>query len=304
MAAAAYVTLRNGVQMPSIGLGTFKLQGDAVRQVVGTAVRLGYRHIDTASVYKNETQIGETLAHIYATNPAITRSALFITSKIAPKSQGYDEATQAIAASIAALGAGCQGYIDLMLIHWPGSQGRKPHDPRNAANRAGTWRALCDAMADGRLRAIGVSNYTDRHLDGDEFGDNGGNGGGNGGVVPLVNQVELHPMVWTPVTRRLVGLCRERGIVVQAYSCLGTGDLVSALPLDCRRVGATPAQVLIRWALERCGVVMPKASSEARLKENLDALHVVLGHDDYAALDSLAERVGAKKFCWDPTLIA
>ncbi|KAL2917249.1 hypothetical protein HK105_203314 [Polyrhizophydium stewartii] len=286
-------------------VGTFRVRGDQAREVVRTAVRMGYRHIDSAAVYRNEAAIGEALAELFAEG-FVSRSDMFITTKLGPKSQGYDRAREAIGASLASLGES-PGFVDLLLIHWPGSQGMQPGDPRNAQNRLGTWRAVCEAYRDGRARSIGVSNYTHAQLS--ELAAAVRSDATGTLVMPMVNQFELHPLMWTPDTRALIGLCRELGICVQGYSCLGEGHLVNG-DVDVReargvaeRTGATVAQVLIRWALERGDVVMPKSTHAARMAENLAATDVVLSEADLALLDGMAERLGPRRFCWDPTQI-
>eukprot|EP00842_Homolaphlyctis_polyrhiza_P005880 jgi/Hompol1/6293/HPOL_002204-RA len=308
---ASIRTLRNGKEIPRIGLGTFRIKGEQAQQIVRSAIELGYRHIDTAAVYRNESDIGTAIADLIAQG-RVKRADLFITSKIAPKHQGYAHAKQAIADSLANLGPAI-GYIDLMLIHWPGTQSLKLNDPRNPPNRHGSWKALVEAHAAGTLAAIGISNFTSSHLS-QLFdyiaGDPSLAATDQTSSIPVVNQIELHPLLWSLETQQLVKQCHDNGILVQGYSCLGEGKLVDGsidipeIQQIATKLAATPAQVLIAWALLRGDVVMPKSTNPARLKENLDAEAVVLSSDDVAALDLLASRLGTRRFCWDPTMIA
>ncbi|KAH6562318.1 hypothetical protein BASA60_011154 [Batrachochytrium salamandrivorans] len=306
------VYLRNGVKIPCIGLGTYRLKGEQVYSVIQTAIRLGYRHIDTAAVYGNEQEIGRAISHLIHAGD-ITRSELFITSKIGPKSQGYANAHQSIVDSLDKLGPDV-GYLDLMLIHWPGSQGLQKNDPCNAVRRKETWLALNEAYRSGKIRAIGVSNFTKQHMDDIVSVDVGLEAEETTSPleVPMVNQFELHPLLWCDSTRDLISACHALGCRVQGYSCLGSGSLTDGsitgtdgltLSEVAKRVGATTSQILIRWAIERGDIVMPKSSSETRLKENLDAALIQLSDMDMAWLDQLAGVSGVRRFCWDPTKI-
>ena len=263
-------TLRGGVEIPLLGLGVYQARpGAETREAVSAALQLGYRHVDTARAYGNEEDVARALAE-----SGIRRSEVFITTKLWNTEHGYDEALRACDASLARLGT---EYVDLYLVHWPVQQVRHA-----------TWRAMERILADGKARAIGVSNYTIRHLQ--ELLD-------RATEPPSVNQVEVHPCL---PQRELVGWCAERGIVVQAYA-----PLVKARRMDepvlrsvATKHGRTPAQVLVRWALEHGLVALPKSVRRERIRENADVFGFALGSDDLAALDALDE---GYRTSWDPT---
>lgn len=242
----------------------------ALSLAVGHALDVGYRLFDTASVYKNEETLGSILSERLAST-SLKRSDLFITSKISPKDQGYERASAAIQESLNKLGPSI-GYIDLMLIHWPGSQKVQPNSPQNSVNRRGTWDALKRAQEEGLVRAIGVSNYTLRHLQ--ELDP-----------PPAVNQIEFHPLVYNDRMRTLLAYCDEKDIVVQGYGSLGEGALVNGkldvpVVMDIARAhDCTPAQVLLQWSIRKGCPVIPKASSKERIQENWNAVKVELSEE-------------------------
>jgi methylglyoxal/glyoxal reductase len=275
------------MRMPEIGLGTYQIPSSDCQRIVKDAVRIGYRHIDTAQVYRNEAAIGAAVNELIASK-IITREEIWITSKIHPKNQGYENALKSIHESLKALG---MEYIDLMLIHWPGSQGLKLYSPQNAINRGGTLRALIECKQKGLIRNIGLSNYTAKHLTPEVLS------------AVTVNQFEFHPLQWTPECKQLIKLCNDKGVIVQAYSPLGQGELLKMEEVKqiAQSVKCTPAQLMLKWALNKGCVVLPKASSAARLEENFAAMNVVLDAEHEAMVDALVESVGAKRYCWDPT---
>jgi diketogulonate reductase-like aldo/keto reductase len=264
-------------------------------------------------VYKNEHILGSILSERLAST-SLKRSDLFITSKIGPKDQGFERASAAIQQSLDNLGPSI-GYIDLMLIHWPGSQKLQPTSPENAVNRRGTWDALKKAQKDGLVRAIGVPNYTLIHLQ--ELDP-----------PPAVNQIEFHPLVYNDKMRSLLAYCDERNIIVQGYGSLGEGDLVNG-KIDVPEIKyiaqareCTPAQVLLQWSVRKGCHVIPKASSKERIQENwvsanvklseevksiLSGLHAIAyvpKYQDIHTLDTLTDKKYAThKFCWDPETI-
>ncbi|OAJ39118.1 hypothetical protein BDEG_22991 [Batrachochytrium dendrobatidis JEL423] len=243
----------------------------------------------------------------------VCRKKLFITSKIGPKSQGYEKACESIKNSLDRFGSDV-GYIDLMLIHWPGSQGMKPEDPQHKINRAGTWRAMEEAYKAGSIRAIGVSNYTVKHIQ--EFTtmmhENKCTDPDDVLTMPMINQFELHPLLWNDTTQKLIETCHNLDCRVAGYSCFGSGLLIDGSAIGnngltladfSTKIGATVSQVLIKWAITRGDIVMPKARSEAHLLENLNAAYLELSDEDLKWIDSLAQISGIKRFCWDPTNI-
>ena len=261
--------LDNGVEMPRVGLGVYQAQpGQETRRAVLEALRLGYRHVDTASIYGNEKDVGEGLRA-----SELPRSEIFVTTKLWNADQGYDSALRAFEASLARLGL---EQLDLYLLHWPVRE-----------HRLESWRALERLLADGRVRAIGVSNFMPRHLD--ELL-------GGAAVVPSVNQIEISPFLQQ---RDVRAACERHGIVVQAYSPLTKGMRLDhpVVVEVARRVGRTAAQVLLRWALQHDLVVLPKSSRQERIAENLALFDFELTQEDMARFDALEEGLVTG---WDP----
>ncbi|NAZ86838.1 aldo/keto reductase [Kineococcus sp. T90] len=254
------VRLTDGVAVPQLGLGVFQVPPGDAQRVVEDALEIGYRHVDTAAAYVNESGVGAALRA-----SGLAREEVFVTSKLRNGDQGHDQALRAYDDSCARLGVEA---LDLYLVHWPNPA---------AGRYADSWRALQRLHAQGRVRAVGVSNFLVEHLD---------TLAALGGPAPAVNQVELHP---TFQQRDLVRTCRERGMVVQAYSPLGQGaDLADpAVTAIARAHGATPAQVVLAWHLHLGHVVIPKSSRRERLRENLAAGALALTDAEVAAVSAL-----------------
>ncbi|KAH7488322.1 hypothetical protein PRIC1_007560 [Phytophthora ramorum] len=256
------VALPSGARMPLVGLGVYKAAaGEEAYESVLSALRLGYRHIDTARLYENEADVGRAVR-----DSGIPREQLFITSKLREFHWGYDKAVEGTRSSNELIGC---GYIDLFLLH-------QPFDPKL---RADTWRALEDLQAEGILRDIGVSNFGEPHLA--KLAE-------TWRVKPAVNQIELHP--W--LTRvPLVTYCQENGILLQAFSPLARVKKIDdpRLVAIAKEVQATPAQVLITWDLAKGFTTLPKSVHEARQKENLEAVAVKLTPEQVARLDAFNE---------------
>lgn len=270
------VELESGVVMPKIGLGVFRAgAGDATRDAVLSALRAGYRHIDTAAVYRNEAEVGEAV-RAWLAETGQPRESLFVTTKLWNDDQGYDSALRAFDVSQRALDV---GQLDLYLLHWP-----------VPGERLESWRALEKLHGEGKVRSIGVSNFTISHLE--ELLR-------VARVRPDVNQVELHPFLQQT---ELVERCREQRIQTVAYSPLTKGRfLEDPVVVDvAKRVGATPAQVLIRWSLDQGHVVLPKSVTPSRIHENLEAVNVKLGARD---LSDLAACERNTRTAWDPTQV-
>ena len=266
------VTLNNGVPMPRLGLGVWRAAaGREVRDAVAWALEAGYRHIDTARLYGNERDVGEVVRA-----SGLPREDVFITTKLRNQDQGYRQARRALHESLDDLGL---DYVDLYLIHWPLER-----------RRLESWRALEEALAEGRARAIGVSNYLPRHLDELRAASD---------VIPAVNQVELSPFLYQ---RELLEYCRSRGIALEAYSPLTRGYRLEdpALVAVAARHGRTPAQALIRWGLQHDVVVIPKSVTRERVYENAAVFDFTLSDAEMTALDALHE--GAH-YAWDPTQV-
>ncbi|KAG9346462.1 hypothetical protein JZ751_006773 [Albula glossodonta] len=281
------VLLNTGAQMPLLGLGTFRLRGsEETQRVVDAALTAGYRAFDTAAVYRNEADLGCALRDLLPKH-GLTRDDIFITSKLGPRDQG-SKARQGCTQSLEQLGF---DYIDLYLIHWPGTQGLGVGDKRNIENRAKSWATLEEFYAAGKFRAIGVSNYTPGHLN--ELLQ-------MCQVRPAVLQVEFHPKL---AQRELRELCRELGMCFQAYSSLGAGALLTDPVVlgVAGEWGRSSAQVLLRWALQQGVPVLPKSSQPERVGENAQVFDFHLSMEEMERLSALD---CGEKYCWDPSAVA
>jgi 2,5-diketo-D-gluconate reductase A len=286
--AVKTIPLPNGRFMPQIALGTFEMKGGPCVSAVTEALRQGYRHIDTAAVYRNEADVAEGIKL-----SGVPRADIFITSKLRPHDQG-EGAYEACLQSLRNLGT---DYLDLYLIHWPGVTGKKLDDPEIKDIRKQSWLALQRLYTEGKCRAIGVSNYMPLHLDelcAAPWCE----------VKPMVNQFELHPLL---KQQKAVNACARHGIVVEAYSSLARGSprlLESPVVLRIAEAHkASPAQVALAWALAKGFVVLPKSTHAERIASNLAAATLALTTDDVTALDALEETEGSVRTCWDPTTV-
>ncbi|SED84338.1 Aldo/keto reductase [Arthrobacter alpinus] len=266
------LTLNNGVTIPQLGFGVFQIPPEETRVAVGQALAAGYRHIDTAAAYRNESGVGAAIAE-----SGLPREDLFITTKLRNGEQSSPRA--AFEASRKALGI---DWIDLYLIHWP---------VPSLGLFTQAWKELESLYAQGLVRAIGVSNFLPDHLD--ELL-------ATSTVVPAVNQIEAHP---TFQQRALAQKSRNHGIAVQAYSPLGQGkDLDGGVLTELAQVhGATPAQIVLAWHLGLGNIVIPKTVTPARMAENLAAARIQLSDAELALVSELetGERIGA-----DPAVAA
>nr|XP_057922214.1 aldo-keto reductase Mvan_2161 [Doryrhamphus excisus] len=283
--ASQSVLLDTGAQMPLLGFGMYKLNPEEVHRAVDAALAAGYRAFDSAAVYQNEAELGRALVELLP-KYGLTRESVFITSKLGPKDQG-DKAMEGALSSLSELG---MDYIDLYLIHWPGTQGLDVTDQHNSGNRAQSWAALEDLFIQGKLKAIGVSNYMPAHMR--ELMQ-------SCKIRPAVLQVEFHPHLCQDELR---SICKEWGVCFQAYTSLGKGELftdpvVAEVAKSCNR---TPAQVLLRWAVQQGIPVLPKSANPERIKENARIFDFTLCEDHMARLSAL-ER--GRRFCWDPTQV-
>ncbi|MDX3099027.1 aldo/keto reductase [Streptomyces sp. ME19-03-3] len=255
------ITLNNGAAMPQLGFGVWQVPDDEATAAVATALEAGYRSIDTAALYQNESGTGRAIAA-----SGIPREELFVTTKLWNTDQGHDNALRAFDTSLRKLDL---DYVDLYLIHWP--------TPARGLYLE-TWRALEKIQADGRARAIGVSNFPVAQLQ--HLRD-------EGGVVPAVNQVELHPHL---PQGELRAFHAGHGIATEAWSPLGQGRGLldePALAAVAGKHGRTPAQVVLRWHLQLGNVVIPKSVTPARIRENIDVFGFELDGEDLAAIDAL-----------------
>lgn len=268
-ALTSSIPLNNGVTIPRFGLGVFRTgQGGATKSAVLAALAAGYRHIDTAHIYRNEEEVGAALRE-----SGIPRSEVFITTKLWNDDQGYDSALRAFDKSLRALGL---TELDLYLLHWP-----------VPGKRLEAWRALERLLREGRCRAIGVSNFMVRHLDELCAASE---------IVPAVNQIGLHPFLQQ---REVVARAQALGIVVEAYSPLAKGQRLgdARLAAIAAEAGLTPAQTLLVWSIQKGYVVIPKSANPARIRENASALDHRLDEALMARLDGLEEGL---RTAWDP----
>lgn len=260
-----HITLNNGVKMPSIGFGTWNVNPDAAAETaVVAALNTGYRHIDTAKIYANETGVG---AGIRASG--VNRDELFVTTKLWNDDQVHDMAMEAIDESLGRLGL---DYVDLYLVHWPRS-----------GTRGDAWRAMQDILASGKAKAVGVSNYTIRHLD--ELLK-------SSELVPAVNQVEFHPYIYEQ-QRELLSYCAEHDIVVEAYSPLSrhSREVDERIQSIADKLGKTPSQVILRWCLQHGTVPLPRSTNPDHIRENYEIYDFKLDDDAMETLNSMSDGV-------------
>jgi len=257
MPSVPQITLDNGVRIPQVGFGVFQIDPDDTVEAVAAALAAGYRHIDTAEMYGNEREVGEAVAR-----SGLDRSEVFITSKLNNNHLGFDAALRAFEGTLAALGT---DRIDLFLIHWPLPTVR---------DYVETWKALETVYAEGRARAIGVSNFQPDHLrrvmDETE-------------ITPAVNQIEAHPYL---TQEKLLAFDAEHGIATEAWSPIAQGEVLDdpAIVEVAGAHGRTPAQVVLRWHVQRGSIVFPKSVHPERMAENLDLF-------DFALTDAEMDRL-------------
>ena len=260
--------LLNGVTIPKIGFGTYKSVEGEDKETILRALRCGYRHLDTAAFYGNEEILGNSWRE-----SGVTRDELFITSKIWRDDLGYDRARKSFEDSLQRLGT---DYLDLCLIHWPKS-GPGDEEWRNKDRE--TWKALEELYLAGRVRAIGVSNFLPHHLL---------NLMESASVVPMVDQLEFHPGY---IQKAAVDFCQKHGILVEAWSPIGRGRVLEE-PLLLELAGSygkTPAQICLRFALQ-CNVLpLPKASSEERMRENMEVFDFTISQEDMYRIMTLPQ---------------
>ncbi|MFA3872761.1 aldo/keto reductase [Streptomyces sp. MMCC 100] len=257
------IILNNGVEMPQLGFGVWQVPDDEAQTAVAQALEAGYRSIDTAAIYGNEEGTGRAIAA-----SGLAREDLFVTTKLWNSDQGYDSTLRAFDTSLAKLGL---EYLDLYLIHWPMPAKERYVD---------SYKAFEKLLADGRVRAIGVSNFLPEHLE---------RLTAETSVIPAVNQIELHPHLQQRAAREAHA---EQGIATEAWSPLGSGKGILDIPAIvaiAQKHGRTPAQVVLRWHLQLGNVVIPKSVTPSRIKENIDVFGFTLDTEDLAAISALNE---------------
>ncbi len=262
LASQPRVRLNNGVEMPLLGLGVYDMYGREAETAVIRALEIGYRLIDTATLYENEAEVGRAVRA-----SGLPRQELFVTTKVANPDQGFDATLRAFEASLQRLKF---DYIDLYLVHWP-----------IKGKRRATWQALEKLYEEGRVRAIGVANYLQPFLE--ELAT-------YARVVPAVNQVEFSPYLYL---KDLLVYCRDRGIQLQAYSPLLRGIRLKdpRLLALADRYGKTPAQLILRWDMEHGVSAIPKSSNPQRLLENTGLFDFQISADDMAFMDTFHENL-------------
>lgn len=256
-----YVTLHNGVTIPQLGFGTYLIPNEQVADAIKHALDAGYRHIDTAQYYKNESGIGEALKA-----SGINREDLFITTKVWNSHHGYEQTLEAFEESLERLKL---DYIDLYLVHWPCPKFDKYVE---------TYKALETLYKEGKVRAIGVCNFDIEHLE-RLFAECE--------IKPMINQVECHPYFQQKEMKRF---CREHQIQFESWSPLYRGEEVLEEPIIkelAKKHGKTPAQIILRWHLQEGSIVIPKSVNPERIRKNIDVFDFTLSDEDMELIASL-----------------
>jgi 2,5-diketo-D-gluconate reductase A len=256
------VMLNNGQRIPQLGFGVFLIPPAQTEAAVTHALQAGYRHIDTAELYGNEAEVGQAIS-----KSGLSRGEVFVTTKLNNGAHRPDDARRAFDGSLKALGT---DYVDLFLIHWP-------LPTRYGGDFVSTWRTLEEFYSDGRARSIGVSNFQPHHLRRIHT---------EGEITPAVDQIEVNPYLTQDEVREF---CGEHQIAVEAWSPLGRGSVLGDPTIDdiARQYGKTPAQVVLRWHIERGNIIFPKSVTAARIRENADIFDFELAPDDVEAISAL-----------------
>jgi methylglyoxal/glyoxal reductase len=266
------ISINTGTKMPSIGFGTWQLIPEDAYRSVRDALKIGYRLVDTARIYRNEEAVGEAIK-----DSGFPRKDIFLTTKLWNSDQGYDSGLRAFDDSLKRLG---QEYVDLYLIHWPGEGSQK---------RADSWKVLVEIYKQGRSKAIGVSNYTVHHLK--ELLKSSEH-------KPAVNQVEFHPFIYEE-QKELLAFCKKHTIVFEAYSPLARGRLNEPLLAEIgQKYGKSASQVMIRWAIQHGTVPLPRSSNPDHIADNFNVFDFKLSDNDMAVINSINQ---ASRTAWDPT---
>lgn len=260
MSEVSTVTLNDGRTIPQFGFGVFQVDPDQTATAVHTALEAGYRHIDTAQMYRNEEGVGQAIAE-----SGLAREDLFITTKLNNDQHGHDAALKGLDDSLARLGL---DYVDLFLIHWP--------QPRND-RYVETWQAFEKLHADGRARSIGVSNFQPAHLDRLRQ---------ETATVPALNQIELHPYLQQTQLR---DYHRTNGIATEAWSPIAKGEVADDANIAAltEKYGKTAAQIVLRWHIQLGNIVFPKSVTPSRIRANIDVFDFELSSDDMATINGL-----------------
>ena len=262
------IKLNNGVLIPQPGFGTFMTKdGEEAIQAVKWAVETGYRHIDTAAIYNNEKGVGEGIRQC-----GVSREELFVTSKVWNSERGYDKTLKAFDKTMDDLGL---DYLDLYLIHWPANE-RQFGKKASKLNQE-TWRAMEKLYEEGRIKAIGVSNFMPHHIE--RLME-------KATVKPAVNQIEFHPGL---LQKECVEFCKEQEITVEAWSPLGRGELIfdELLMGLAEKYGSTVAQLIIRWVMQHDIVPLVKSTKQSRIEENFQVFDFGISSEDMQRIDKM-----------------
>lgn len=260
------IKLSNGYEIPVLGYGTWRTpDGEVAVDSVAEAIRVGYRHIDTAARYENETGVGEGIRR-----SGVDRRELFVTSKLWNTERGYDKAMRAFEKSLDDLGL---EYLDLYLLHWPAVKNQ--FDNWEKINLS-SWKALTELYKEGRIKAIGVSNFREHHLRALMETE----------IQPMVNQIEFHPGFMQSET---VEYCNKNGILIEAWAPLGRAQIFEneTIASIARKHNKTSAQVCLRWCIQHNAVPLPKSVTPSRILENTDIFDFVIDEADMKAIDAL-----------------
>ena len=262
MSAIPNITLNDGNVIPQLGFGVYQIEPDDTAEAVGEALRIGYRHIDTAEMYGNEREVGEAVRA-----SGLARGEVFVTSKLSNAFHEPADARKGFDTTLSDLGF---DYVDLFLIHWP-------LPTRYEGDYVSTWKALEEFHHDGRARSIGVSNFQVEHLErlAEETE-----------TVPAVNQIEVHPYLTNDAVR---AYGREHGIATEAWSPIAQGAVLDDPTISqiAEKVGKSPAQVVLRWHIQRGDIVFPKSVTPSRMRENFDLFDFELDASDVDAITAL-----------------
>lgn len=265
-------TLANGNKIPCVGFGTWQsAEGNEAYNAVLSALRSGYRHIDTAAAYRNEKSVGKAVQD-FINESGVKREELFITTKLWNLDHGYENTKRAIKTSLENLSL---DYVDLYLIHWP-----NPLKFRSCwqETNAESWKAMEEAYREGKIKAIGISNFCERHID--ELLK-------TAEVKPMANQIKVCPGI---AQKNLADYSRNLGMVVEGYSPFGTGGVFNSEEMKClaRKYGKTVAQICVRWSLQQNVVPLPKSVSEERIKENAQVFDFEISDEDCELISNLS----------------
>lgn len=263
--------LSNGVEIPSVGFGTFKNTGETVYESVKEALRVGYRHIDTASMYNNEKEVGQAIK-----DSGVNRNEIFVTSKVWRTDRGYDKTIASFNRSLENLGL---DYLDCILIHWPCPINKDNYNEVNID----TWNALIDLYKSKKVRVIGVSNFLCHHIEPLLHSE----------IKPMMNQIEVHPGF---MQKEIVNLCKREGILIEAWEPLAKGKILNDERIIslADKYHKSPAQICIRWSLDNGLLPLPKSATPSRIAENLNVFDFELEKDDIEFINNF-EFIGGSK---------